>query len=147
MALDASQHRATVNRCGMRCDLLVGVRLAHLVGKIGNSLGGVVVVRWGQATKEKCNSEEDHDKNADLAQNRLARTKLGPVARSLTSVALDLVVAELVVDHATESDRVAKELQGSDRSAPDHHGGGNEHDILEDTAEGQDDGRSLANLD
>lgn len=117
---------------------LIGISLAHLVGGIGNNLGGVVVgsVRGGEAAKQECNGEEDHDNDAELAQNGLASTKLGPVARSLTSIALDLVVAELVVDHAPESNRVAKKLQRSNGSSPDHHGGDNEHNILQDTAEG-----------
>lgn len=67
------------------------------------------------------------------------------MARSLTSVALDLVVAELVVNHATESNGVTEELQTGDVGAPDHHGGADKHDILQHTAEGKDDSRSLAN--
>ena len=67
------------------------------------------------------------------------------MARSLTSVALDLVVAELVVDHATEGNGVTEELQTGDVCAPDQHGGADKHDVLQHTAEGKNDGRSLAN--
>lgn len=99
-----------------------------------------------QATKEAENDKDSHHNNGQLTENRLANTKLSPLAASLTGIALESLEAELVVDHATESDGVAKELKGSHLGAPDHHGGANKHDIFEDTAKGEDNSGSLANL-
>lgn len=127
---------------------LVGISLAHLVGDVGNSLSGVVVggVGRSKAGEEEDDGEEGHDEDAELAEDGFASTKLGPVAGSLASVTLDLVVAELVVNHAAESNGVTEELEGSNGSAPDHHGGNNEENVLQDTAEGENDSGGLANL-
>lgn len=114
-----------------------------------SQLGGVVISGVGRSktTEQSKDEKGGEDNDADLAQDRLASTKLGPLSATLTHVALDLIVSELVVNHAQESDGVTEELETGDLSAPDHHGGTDKHDILEDTAKGKNDGRGLANLE
>lgn len=69
-----------------------------------------------------------------------------PLAETLVGVLSHLLDAELVVDQTTEGDGVAKELEGSDRGFPPESRDGDEKDILEDTAEGQNEGRRFTNL-
>lgn len=108
------------------------------------------VVLWGisrsQAAKEAEDEEDGHHNDGQLAEDRLASAKLSPLAASLTGITFESLVAELVVDHATESDGVTEELKGRHLGAPDDHGGNNKHDILENTAKGEDNSGSLANL-
>lgn len=109
---------------------------------------GVVLrgISRSQTAKETENEEDSQHNDGQLAENGLASTELSPLATSLAGIALESLKAELVVDHATESDGVAKELEGSHLCAPDDHGSDNKHDVLKDTAKGQDNSRSLANL-
>ena len=73
-------------------------------------------------------------------------TILCPTTTAIGKEGLDSIDTELVVDHAAEGDAVAEELQGCDRSAPDGHGGEDEEDVFEDTAESHDEGGRFANL-
>lgn len=116
----------------------------HLVSQPGGVIFGGIA--RGKTTEQGEDEEAGKDDDGELAEDGLASTKLGPLSVGISNVSLDLLVAELVVDHATQSNGVTEELETSNLGAPDHHGGGNEEDILEDTAEGQDDGGSLANL-
>ena len=95
-----------------------------------------------QGQDEECEQGDDQE----TPQERMAVPKLGPLAAGLGHVALDGLVAKLIVDHAAQRNAVAEELQRRDLGAPDEHGGSDEHDILEDTAERQDKYRSLADL-
>lgn len=61
-------------------------------------------------------------------------------------VGLHLLVAKLVVEHATESDAVAEDLETRDLSAPDEDRCNDEQDILEDTAKSEDEAGGFANL-
>lgn len=116
----------------------------HLVGQLGGvDLRGVA---GSKTTEEGEDEESGGNKDGDLAEDRLASTKVGPLSVGISDVALDLLIAELVVDHATESNGVTEELERSDLGAPDHHGSTNQEDILKNTAEGEDDSGSLANL-
>lgn len=120
----------------------VGCHAPHL-GGVRNVFGSVL---WCQAAKEE---EEDQHRAAnddELAHGGASLAHLSPVAAGLASVALERLSTELVVDHTTEGDAVTKELQTADLGAPDEHGGDNEEDILEHTAEREDQGGSLANL-
>jgi hypothetical protein len=72
-------------------------------------------------------------------------TVIGPHTTALLSVTLENIGTELVVDKTTESNRVTEELEWGNDGTPDHHRGGNKEDILENTAEGEDEGGSLAN--
>lgn len=85
--------------------------------------------------------EQEEDENHGADDNRLAAhgvvdAKLGPGPVGLASVVLDLVGAQLVVDQTDEGNGVAEELGVGDGGLPEHHGGGNQQDILEDTAKG-----------
>lgn len=122
-------------------------RDAHLAGSLAHelvgSLGRISGSKPAQQEEEGQNNKSD---DRDLAQDRSAVAELGPLTASLTSVVLDLFVAELVVDHASQSNAVAEELQTGDNSAPDKHGCGNQHNVLEHSANGEYQGRGLANL-
>lgn len=118
--------------------------IRHLVSQSGGVILGAVA--RGKTSEKGKDDEASEDDDGELAENGLASTKLGPLSVGLSDVTLDLLIAELVVDHATQSNGVAEELDTSDLSTPDDHGGDNEQDILQDTAEGQDDGGGLANL-
>lgn len=116
-------------------------------GLIGQLAGIILRCICGSESTEDSEDDEGRCYNdGDLAQDGLASTKLSPLAVAVSNIALELLIAELVVDHATESNRVSEELNGSDLGAPDRHGGGDQQDILEDTTESEDDSRGLANL-
>lgn len=74
-----------------------------------------------QAPKQREEDESREHDDAKLAQDGLALAEVGPLAAGLAHVALDLLVAELVVDHASKGDAVAEELQTSNLRAPNHH--------------------------
>lgn len=59
---------------------------------------------------------------------------------------LDLLISELVVNHANKSNRVTEGLERRNFGAPNDHGGHNKDDVLENTTECEDHGRSFANL-
>ena len=68
--------------------------------------------------------EEDEDNGADddrLAAHGVVGAKLGPGPVGLTSVVLDLVGAQLVVDKTDEGNRVTEELGVGDGGLPEHH--------------------------
>jgi hypothetical protein len=54
---------------------------------------------------------------------------------------------KLIVEHANDGDGVAKGLEAGHWGCPDKDGEGDEHDILEDTAEGKDKARGSADLE
>lgn len=108
--------------------------VAGLVGKPAR----VIFWRVGrcQATEQGEEEEGRGHNDGKLAKDGLTSAELGPLACAISNVVLELLEAELVVDHATKSDGVAEELQSRDLGAPDHHRGNNEQDILQDTAQG-----------
>ena len=103
-------------------------------------------VRRGKTAEQNEEHEGTADEYGDFAQDRLAGTKLGPLSVGLANVTLELFETELVVDHATKSNSVAKELQRSDLGTPDHHGSNNKQNVFEHTAQGEDNGGRLADL-
>lgn len=106
--------------------------------------------RRGVAGGHGANKEEEDQsrgsKNNKLALGRAGLAVLSPGAACRGGVLAHLVSTQLVPDETEQSDRVTKELKGGDGGVPDHHGGNDQEDILEDTAEGHDQGRGLANL-
>lgn len=118
------------------------------VGNLIGQCGGVHLrrVAGSKATKKGEDEESGSNKNSDLAEDRLASTKVGPLSVGVSNVTLELLISELVVDHATESNGVTKELERRNLGAPDHHGSTDQENILQYTTEGKDDSRSLANL-
>lgn len=103
-------------------------------------------VARGHRSEEQEEKEDDSANDDALALSRVIGTVLGPRAVGLAGVVLDLVTTELVVDQTHQGNRVTEELETGDGSVPEHHRGGDQEDILEDTAQGHDQGRSLANL-
>ncbi|KAI6751816.1 hypothetical protein HG531_006512 [Fusarium graminearum] len=83
-----------------------------------------------KATKKGEDEESGSNKNSDLAEDRLASTKVGPLSVGVSNVTLELLISELVVDHATESNGVTKELERRNLGAPDHHGSTDQENIL-----------------
>lgn len=107
------------------------------------------VVLWEQAAKtaeEEEKDEKDKAKSDELAHDGSAVAVVGPRALSLSHVFLELLSTELVVDKATEGDRVTEELKRGDWVVENGHGSQNEQDILENTREGEDERRGLADL-
>lgn len=106
-----------------------------------NRLGSVAGAHGAhEQEKDEGNSTNDDE----LALSGVGGTVLSPGATSLASVFADLVATELVVDETDEGNRVTEELGASDGGLPDHHRSSDQEDILEDTAEGHDERRSLA---
>jgi len=108
------------------------------------------VVLWEQAAKtaeEEEEDEKDKAKSNELAHDRSAVAVVSPRALALCHVFLELLTTELVVDKTTESDRVTEELERGDWVVKDGHRSHHEQNILEDTREGKDEGRGLADLE
>lgn len=132
---------------------MVGANVAGTaVDDTGDLVVGVVGVLGGNGTgradtaEEEDEGEKDEADDDELASSRVADAVVGPGALAVAHVLLDLVGAKLVVDETAEGDAVAEELEGRDGVAENHHGGDNEEDILQDTAEGHDETGSLADL-
>lgn len=121
---------------------LVGCCAPDLV-RVGNDSRGVL---WCNTAKEQEDEQHTAADDDELPRSRAGLAKLVPVAASLTGVTLENIGAQLVVDHAGEGDTVAKELQTANLGTPDNHGGNDEEDVLEDTAERKHQGRGLADL-
>ena len=102
------------------------------------------VVR-SETTEQSEDNKDGEEDDRDATENGAAVAKVGPLAASLAGVALDGLSAKLVVNHATESDAVAEELGEGNLAAVDDHGSNDEQNVLEDTAEGEDERRGLAN--
>ena len=88
------------------------------------------------------NGAEDHQ----LAKRRAGLTELSPLHATSAEGLLKLLSTELVVNETTEGNAVSESLKQGDGIAEKEHGGENEKDVLENTREGKDKGRGLANL-
>ena len=87
--------------------------------------------------------EKDEDNSTDddgLALGGVVGTVFGPGTVGLAGVFLDLITTELVVNETDEGNGITEELGKGDRSLPDHHRRNNQEDILQNTAEGHDEG-------
>lgn len=98
------------------------------------------------AAKEDNNGDENSDDNDELAGSRATGTVVSPGTLCGAHVLLNLVGSKLVVDEAAERNAVSEELEGRNGVAEDHHGGDNEEDVFEYTAEGHDEARGSADL-
>ena len=122
---------------------VAGSGTAKVALDTANTVGSVV---GAQRADEK---EEEEDSGTDdhkAALGRLVITVFSPSAASTRGVLAHLVATKLVPDQTSESNGVTKELLVGDRVVEEHDGGSNQEDILEDTAEGHDERRGLANL-
>jgi len=93
---------------------------------------------------EEC--EEDKSNDGQPTKNRLPVAKVCPLATSLARIALDGLIAELVVNHTAQGDAVAEELQSRDLGSPNEHRGSHEHNVFENSAEGEHERGCLSNL-
>lgn len=120
-------------------DLAPGV-----LGGFGGDITG------GDGAAEAAQNEEDDKQNGsendNLSEGGVTNTVVGPCAAASTSIFLERVGTELVVDQTTKSDRVAEELEGGHRVTEDEHRGNDEKDILQHAGKSEDEGGSLANL-
>lgn len=88
-------------------------------------------------------NDSEHDQTAF---DGVAGRELAPRAAGVADVFLDLVGSELVVDQPAEGDGVAEQLERGHGGFPVDGGDGDEDDILEHTAEGEDQRRGFPNL-
>lgn len=114
------------------------MRLDAVDGVLGCLDVGVRVVAGGESAEEDKDGDDDHAQDEELAQDRFLGAELGPGAAALRKVLLYLILAEPEPEHAQEGDGVAEHLEVADHGAPDENGGDDEEDILQDTAEGED---------
>lgn len=113
--------------------------LGHLVGWGGttnNALDGLGCIARGHGANEEEEDENSGTEDDELALGRASVAIFSPGTTSLASVLTDLVTTELVVDKTNKGNGVTEELQGRDRGVPQHHRGGNQQNILQDTAQG-----------
>jgi hypothetical protein len=113
---------------------------------------GIVGVLAGNSTSGANTAEEQDDGNENetnddkLTCSGVAGAVVGPGTLASTHVLLDLVGSELVVNEAAKGNAVAEELERRDWVAEDHHGGDDEENVLEHTAESHDETRGSADL-
>ena len=98
------------------------------------------------AAKEEDDGDENKDDNDELAGSRAAGAVVSPSTLRRAHVLLNLVTSKLVVDKATERNAVSKELEGRNGVAEDHHGGDDEENVLQYTAESHDEAGGSADL-
>lgn len=131
---------------------MAGTRPSSATNNTRKLAVGVISVLAGESagrssTAEQQDDSDEHEADDDqLARGGVAHAVVGPGALAAAEVLFDLVGAELVVDEAAEGDAVAEKLQRGDGVAEDHHGGHDEEDILEHTAEGHDEAGGFADL-
>jgi len=126
----------------IRCLYVAGAGTANNALNPVNRFGSVAGAHGAHEQEEDEGNSTNNDK---LALSGVGGTVLSPDTTSLASVFADLVATELVVDKTDQSNRVTEELGASDGGLPDHHRSSDQEDILEDTAEGHYQRRSLAN--
>lgn len=97
-------------------------------------------------TNEKEEHEDGGTNNNQATLGRLVVAVLSPGTGRTRGVLAHLVTAKLVPDKTCQRDGVTKVLLARDGVIKEHDRGNNQQDILEDTAQGHDERRSLANL-
>lgn len=104
------------------------------------------VVARSQSTEEDEDGDNDQAEDQNFAHGWAGGAKLGPGAVGLRQVFLYLLLAKLEPEHSKKGDGIAEHLEVGDHGSPDEDRGDNEEDILQDTAECQDETRGLSNL-
>lgn len=123
---------------------MVGARASSAADNTGKLVASVV--GGANAAEQQDDGDEDESDDNQLAGGRVTDAVVGPSALSGAHVFLDLVGTKLVVDEAAESDAVSEELERGDGVAEDHHGGDDEENVFQYTAEGHDEARGSADL-
>jgi hypothetical protein len=108
--------------------------------------GRVDFVRWGKATKDEENGCDDATKDNEFSEDWSAGTEIGPLARSFGNISLDLLSTKLEPYHSTKSNCVSEALKRRNEISPDNDRKAHEKDILQDTAEREDEDGSFADL-
>jgi hypothetical protein len=108
---------------------------------------GVDRQRRAEGAEEEEENEEHTTKDDELSESGVSGAVLGPGATSTTSVFLESIGSELVVDETAKSDRVTEELKRCNGVAEDEHRGNDEENVLENTAKRKNEGGGSANLE
>lgn len=93
--------------------------------------------------------ENENDGGSDDDETTLGRAggaKFGPLSVAMLGVFADLVASKLVVDETAKGNGISAELESGDGGLVVDGGDGDEHDILEDTAESKNQRRGFADL-
>lgn len=104
------------------------------------------VVARTKAAKDHEHRGDDTGEDNQLAESGAVLAKLGPLHSTSADSLLQLLTTKLVVDKTAERNAVTESLEKGDGVAEEEHRCENEENILEDTGESEDEGRSLANL-
>lgn len=104
------------------------------------------VVRGCESTKESENGGNNKTKDDNFAEDWSTGTEICPLASTFCKIALDLFSAKLEPNHSTESNSISEALEWSDESSPDNDGKTDEENILQNTAQSEDENRGFANL-
>lgn len=102
--------------------------------------------RWPVRVEHKQSKEPNRTNDNGLDACRVVLAHLSECQLTVSNTILDAVCSELVPDKTSKCDGVAEELKGRNWISEDDHGSHDQEDILEDTREGEDDGRCLADL-
>jgi hypothetical protein len=135
---NAAQRKTDPETCGVR---------SRTNGFLGRAEVVIGIVARGQTTEEDEDCDHHQAKDENLPHGRAGGAKLGPGAASLEQVLLYLLLTELEPEHSKEGDAVAEHLEVGDHGTPDENGGDDEEDILQDTAQGQDETRGFSDLE
>lgn len=111
-----------------------------------SDLSGQLRGGWSTGVHDDEDDGQNGTGSNTLGLGRVAATVLAHLEAHISGEGLHLLSTKLVVAKTTKGNGVTEELQGSDGVVEDHHGSADQQDILQDTSHGQDDGRSLANL-
>src|SRR3569833_1132328 len=120
--------------------------IGRVVSCVSNVFGRLGSVCRRQTTEQDEDEEHGRAEDDDLPQSRPLGAEFRPMAAGLAGIVLERLISELEVDHAAQGDRVPEELQTRYGRAPDAHRGADEQDILENSTEGEDQNRRLADL-
>ena len=102
---------------------------------------------WRDASEQDEDGCDDKTDCYKLAKDGAVGAEFGPSSAAFLDEWLHFLLAELVVEHAHNGNAVAEYLETGELGSPDVDGCGDEEDILEDTAEGEDEARGFADLE
>ena len=120
---------------------------SELVDAAVDLLSRVRSIAGSKGAEHHEHGNDDSGKDHQLAEDRAGVAELLPLHAALTKVLLELLSTELVVDETAKGNGVAESLEECNRVLEKEHGREDQEDILEDTRKGEDERRSLANLE
>lgn len=122
---------------------LIANELANAVVDLTRGIGGIT------GAKRSEDHEEGHDDGTEdhhFAENGAGVAEFRPLHAALAEVLLKLLSSELVENETPKGNAVAESLEECDRILEQEHGGEDKENILENTREGKDERRGLADL-